>query len=98
MTNTISSSGLGQVSEEFANKQILLDPKTGVKTIKVGDLEFPPRSVWMKTYGCQMNYHDSERLLSHLENLNFSKVDTPEEADLVLYNTCAIRDLSNQKF
>jgi hypothetical protein len=32
--------------------------------IKVGELDFPPRKVWMKTYGCQMNYHDSERITS----------------------------------
>ena len=64
----------------------------------MGDLVFPPRKVWMKTYGCQMNYHDSERLLSHLKNLNFTHTEELEEADMVLFNTCAIRDLANQKF
>ncbi|MBY0517644.1 MAG: tRNA (N6-isopentenyl adenosine(37)-C2)-methylthiotransferase MiaB [Bacteriovoracaceae bacterium] len=67
-------------------------------SIRVGDLDFPPRKVWMKTYGCQMNYHDSERMLSHLEKLNFTATDDQGEADLVLFNTCAIRDLANQKF
>ena len=52
----------------------------------------------MKTYGCQMNYHDSLRLLAHLKNLNFTKTEEIEEADMVLFNTCAIRDLANQKF
>jgi tRNA-2-methylthio-N6-dimethylallyladenosine synthase len=66
--------------------------------IKVGDLEFPPRKVWMKTYGCQMNYHDTERIMSHLQNLNFTKTDEKSEADLVIFNTCAVRDLANQKF
>ncbi len=65
---------------------------------KVGDLEFPPRKVWMKTYGCQMNYHDSERILSHLSNLNFTATAEQSEADLVIFNTCAVRDLANQKF
>lgn len=64
----------------------------------VGDLEFPPRKVWVKTYGCQMNYHDTERMLSHLEPLNFTLTGEKEEADLMIYNTCAIRDLANQKF
>ncbi|MAX67576.1 MAG: tRNA (N6-isopentenyl adenosine(37)-C2)-methylthiotransferase MiaB [Bacteriovoracaceae bacterium] len=64
----------------------------------VGDLEFPKRKVWVKTYGCQMNYHDTERILSHLEPLNFSLTSRQEEADLLLFNTCAIRDLANQKF
>jgi len=68
------------------------------KMIKVGDLEFPPRKVWLKTYGCQMNYHDTERILSHLEGLNFTKTDDQSDADLVIFNTCAVRDLANQKF
>lgn len=67
-------------------------------TVKVGELEFPPRKVWMKTYGCQMNYHDSERIMSHLSGMNFTKTDEQSEADLVIFNTCAVRDLANQKF
>lgn len=64
----------------------------------IGELEFPKRKVWVKTYGCQMNYHDTERILTHLTPLNFTLTDTKEEADLLLFNTCAIRDLANQKF
>jgi tRNA-2-methylthio-N6-dimethylallyladenosine synthase len=67
-------------------------------SVKVGELEFPPRKVWMKTYGCQMNYHDSERIMSHLSGLNFTKTEDQSEADLVIFNTCAVRDLANQKF
>ena len=66
--------------------------------ITVGDLEFPPRKVWLKTYGCQMNYHDTERILSHLSGLNFSRTEDQQDADLVIFNTCAVRDLANQKF
>lgn len=66
--------------------------------VKIGDLEFPARKVWMKTYGCQMNYHDSERILSHLAPMNFSLTEDDTEADLLIFNTCAIRDLANQKF
>lgn len=71
---------------------------TTTPTIKVGDLEFPPRKVYLKTYGCQMNYHDSERIMSHLDGMNFSKTDDQADADLVIFNTCAVRDLANQKF
>ncbi|WPU64413.1 tRNA (N6-isopentenyl adenosine(37)-C2)-methylthiotransferase MiaB [Peredibacter starrii] len=67
-------------------------------SVKVGELEFPPRKVWMKTYGCQMNYHDSERIMSHLSGMNFTKTEEQSEADLVIFNTCAVRDLANQKF
>lgn len=71
---------------------------TNTTSVKVGELEFPPRKVWMKTYGCQMNYHDSERIMSHLSGLNFIKTDDQSEADLIIFNTCAVRDLANQKF
>ena len=71
---------------------------TDTKSVKVGELDFPPRKVWMKTYGCQMNYHDSERIVSHLTNLNFTLTTEQTEADLVIFNTCAVRDLANQKF
>ncbi len=67
-------------------------------SVKVGELDFPPRKVWMKTYGCQMNYHDSERIVSHLSNLNFTLTTEQRDADLVIFNTCAVRDLANQKF
>ena len=67
-------------------------------SIKVGELDFPPRKVWLKTYGCQMNYHDTERILSHLSGMNFTKTEEQSEADLVIFNTCAVRDMANQKF
>jgi tRNA-2-methylthio-N6-dimethylallyladenosine synthase len=79
-------------------EQSIIDPISGLKKVIMGDLEFPPRKVWMKTFGCQMNYHDSDRIAAHLQDLNFSKTDELEEADLVLFNTCAVRDLSNNKF
>ncbi len=90
-------SGLG-LSELPLGVQIHKDPLTGQNLIQKGDLIFPPRKVWMKTFGCQMNYHDSERILSHLKELNFDQTEELEAADLVLFNTCAVRDLANQKF
>jgi tRNA-2-methylthio-N6-dimethylallyladenosine synthase len=52
----------------------------------------------MKTYGCQMNYHDTERILFDLKKLNFTHTEEKDDADLVLFNTCAIRDNANNKF
>lgn len=68
------------------------------EVINVGGIDFPQRKVWVKTYGCQMNYHDTDRILSHLKPLNFTLTQAKEEADLLIFNTCAIRDLANQKF
>lgn len=90
--------GLGLRNPEVPREQISTDPNTGQKLVKMGDLEFPPRKVWMKTFGCQMNYHDTERILAHLTDLNFSRTEELDDADMVLFNTCAIRDLSNNKF
>lgn len=93
-----TSTGLGTRSENSPREESFHDSTTGQKMVKMGDMLFPPRKVWMKTFGCQMNYHDSERIKSHLNDLNFEATENAEEADLVLFNTCAIRDLSNQKF
>ncbi len=60
--------------------------------------QLPPRKVWFKTYGCQMNYHDSERMMFHLSNINFTRTEDQKDADLLVFNTCAVRDLANQKF
>jgi tRNA-2-methylthio-N6-dimethylallyladenosine synthase len=89
--------GLGQSEITSYSRSAFHDPE-GRIIYKVGELDFPPRKVWMKTFGCQMNYHDSERILGHLAELNFSSVENVEDADLVLFNTCAVRDLANQKF
>ena len=47
---------------------------------------------FVNTYGCQGNVADSERILGMLSEMGYSFCDSPEEADLVLYNTCAIRE------
>lgn len=47
---------------------------------------------FVHTYGCQGNVADGERLLGMLEQMGYSFCESPEEADLVLYNTCAIRE------
>jgi tRNA-2-methylthio-N6-dimethylallyladenosine synthase len=55
------------------------------------------RRYHITTFGCQMNKADSERMAGILENMGFEWSEQPEEADLVLYNTCTIRDNAEQK-
>ena len=93
----IAPTGLG-ISKLNMKKEVFVDSTTGESIIKLGDLTFPPRKVWIKTFGCQMNYHDTERILSHLKNLNFTHTEELDESDLVLFNTCAVRELANNKF
>src|SRR5256712_634922 len=55
------------------------------------------RTFYMETFGCQMNVHDSEKVAGVLLRRGYRKVDTPEAAALVLYNTCSIRETAAQK-
>jgi len=56
-----------------------------------------PRSVFVETYGCQMNASDSEVVLSILLSAGYSRVGSAEEANVVLLNTCAIRDKAEER-
>ena len=50
------------------------------------------------TFGCQMNEHDSERMKGMLESLGYAEVPEREEADLILFNTCSIREKADERF
>ncbi|MEK7751222.1 MAG: tRNA (N6-isopentenyl adenosine(37)-C2)-methylthiotransferase MiaB, partial [Acidobacteriota bacterium] len=52
---------------------------------------------YIETFGCQMNVHDSEKVAGTLMARGYRQVDKPEQADLILYNTCSIRDKAEQK-
>lgn len=55
------------------------------------------RSVYLETFGCQMNELDSELVMGSLRALGYGFVREPESAGVVLYNTCSVRDLAEQK-
>ncbi|MGO9641747.1 MAG: tRNA (N6-isopentenyl adenosine(37)-C2)-methylthiotransferase MiaB [Candidatus Acidiferrales bacterium] len=59
----------------------------------------PPdaRTFYLETFGCQMNVHDSEKVAGLLLGRGYRQVETPGEAQLVLYNTCSIREKAAQK-
>jgi tRNA-2-methylthio-N6-dimethylallyladenosine synthase len=56
-----------------------------------------PKKVFVKTYGCQMNVYDSERMREALAPLGYAAAATAEEADLVILNTCHIREKAAEK-
>ena len=60
-------------------------------------MEHAPKKVFVKTYGCQMNVYDSERMRDVLSPLGYAETATPEEADLVILNTCHIREKAAEK-
>ena len=54
-------------------------------------------TVYIETYGCQMNVSDSELMLGRLADSGYQPVDSPDGADVILLNTCAIRDHAEQR-
>src|SRR5687767_4558101 len=54
-------------------------------------------TVYVETYGCQMNVSDSELILGRLAEYGYDAVDSPDAADVILVNTCAIRDHAEQR-
>ena len=57
----------------------------------------PSKTFYLETFGCQMNVHDSEKVIGTLKQQGYRQVETVEAADLILYNTCSIRDKAEQK-
>jgi tRNA-2-methylthio-N6-dimethylallyladenosine synthase len=55
-------------------------------------------SYHVTTFGCQMNEHDSERMKGMLESLGYAEVPARTEADLILFNTCSIREKADERF
>src|SRR5246127_2642284 len=57
----------------------------------------PEKTFYLETFGCQMNAHDSEKVIGTLEREGYAQVESEEDAGLILYNTCSIRDKAEQK-
>jgi tRNA-2-methylthio-N6-dimethylallyladenosine synthase len=55
------------------------------------------KTFYLETFGCQMNAHDSEKVIGTLEREGYRQVESEEDAGLILYNTCSIRDKAEQK-
>jgi tRNA-2-methylthio-N6-dimethylallyladenosine synthase len=56
-----------------------------------------PKKLYLKTFGCQMNVYDSERMLETLSTAGYAKTEALEDADLVILNTCHIREKAAEK-
>ena len=55
------------------------------------------KTFYLETFGCQMNAHDSEKVIGTLRQQGYRQVEAEEDAGLILYNTCSIRDKAEQK-
>jgi tRNA-2-methylthio-N6-dimethylallyladenosine synthase len=78
-------------SELSGNTGFILTNMSGVSE---NDLQ---KTFYLETFGCQMNVHDSEKVIGTLVQQGYRQVETVEQADLILYNTCSIRDKAEQK-
>jgi tRNA-2-methylthio-N6-dimethylallyladenosine synthase len=58
----------------------------------------PAKKFYLSTFGCQMNVHDSEKMAGILKADGYSETDNPKDADIVIFNTCSIRQKAEQKF
>jgi tRNA-2-methylthio-N6-dimethylallyladenosine synthase len=56
------------------------------------------KSYFVTTFGCQMNAHDSERIKGMLESLGLGEAKAQEEADVIVFNTCTVREKPDQRF
>jgi tRNA-2-methylthio-N6-dimethylallyladenosine synthase len=58
----------------------------------------PAKRYHVTTFGCQMNEHDSERMRGMLDSLGYVEAESPDAADLILFNTCSIRESADNRF
>ncbi|HZA58003.1 MAG TPA: tRNA (N6-isopentenyl adenosine(37)-C2)-methylthiotransferase MiaB [Solirubrobacterales bacterium] len=58
----------------------------------------PGKSYHVTTFGCQMNQHDSERMKGMLDSLGYAEAGSRDQADLILFNTCSIRESADSRF
>ena len=63
----------------------------------VRELPHRPKSYHVVTYGCQMNAHDSEKIAGMLEKMGLNASEKREEADLVIFNTCCVRENAERR-
>jgi len=75
-----------------SNKEVLVLDALNIKSDK-----FLNKKYFIRTYGCQMNVHDSEEIKGILENIGLSETINMEESDVVVLNTCAIRENAHDK-
>ena len=55
------------------------------------------KNIFIHTFGCQMNVHDSEKILTLLSKEGYTPVDRPDQASVILMNTCSVREKPEQK-
>ena len=81
---------------KYVSESVIGDSYAAIRRIKEALSGAKPR-YYIETYGCQMNEHDSETIAGMLEAMGYSKAEDKSEADLILFNTCCIRDHAEKR-
>ncbi|MEM7733977.1 MAG: tRNA (N6-isopentenyl adenosine(37)-C2)-methylthiotransferase MiaB, partial [Pseudomonadota bacterium] len=63
----------------------------------MSELKPEPKKLFIKTYGCQMNVYDSERMAEAMGGVGYVETKSPDDADMILLNTCHIREKAAEK-
>ena len=82
------------------NKDKLAEQKkyiTAVKEINKSQAKNKQKTAYISTFGCQMNAHDSEILLGLLHEMGYMDAESEKEADIIVYNTCCVRENAENK-
>lgn len=74
----------------------ILNQKTDIKALE-RDIAMKGKKAHVITYGCQQNENDSERIRGILLDMGYTTIDTNDDADLIIFNTCAVRDNAEQR-
>lgn len=84
------------MSESFTKSEVLSDSQSEYMSLIAEIMEIRKRGekplAYIRTYGCQQNVADSEKIKGMLSKSGFGFVDAPDEADFILFNTCAVRE------
>ena len=83
-------------AKKRSNKEVLIKTNEYIIDNHLKDLG-KGKKYFVKTYGCQMNEHDGENIKAILEDMSYIETDKMEDADVILLNTCAIRENAHNK-
>jgi tRNA-2-methylthio-N6-dimethylallyladenosine synthase len=74
-----------------AERHVACRPPSGADTLRPA-MTSTPRTYDVRTYGCQMNVHDSERISGLMEDAGYVRAADADAADVIVFNTCAVRE------
>ncbi|MBI2257426.1 MAG: tRNA (N6-isopentenyl adenosine(37)-C2)-methylthiotransferase MiaB [Flavobacteriia bacterium] len=83
--------------KEFTNNKVIDESKQGQATVIKNDSENYTKSLYIESYGCQMNFSDSEVVASILSKEGYATTKNIDQADVVLINTCSVRENAEQR-